>query len=188
MFEGVSSLLMPHGFFFGTMTDAGQLWTFAQKEIELREILRAREMAVMSSELALLASSSSPRGGSIYVQKKLFNLVFPEGEEFQRFGSRYRIDFPLDEDGSEESIQTNLVHSSSLIQIARQVQFACLDIMNYVEFWEDFRKHFHRIAERLGVLHTSEATEVDVVLRKPFDKDEMEAMSLFSAFMFVKCD
>lgn len=198
LFVGVSRILAPRGFFFGTMTDSGQLWTFAQKEIEHREILRAKEVAAINSDLALLSvgSAMAPPRGSIYLQKRLFNLLFPEGETFETFGSRYRIDFPFDEDGGEEQIETSLVHTASLVRAARQNNFACLDIENYVDFWEAQRKHFHRVCERLRVLHSvpsaapSPESEPAPTTsgRRPFDKDEIDAISLFSTFVFVKCD
>lgn len=159
----VAQVLVPGGFFFGTVTDSAAIWTLAQKEIEVRE--------------------SQKRRGYLYtddirLSRRLFELRLPEGENFRLIGSPCEIRYRHAERTSRRSSEF-LVHFATLVDAAREVGLRVVQADNLRELWDHHRKLCHDLLEH--------ALADEFASRPlPFSPEDYEALGLLSSFVFMR--
>ena len=160
----VADVLRPGGYFFGTTTASGAIWTLAQKEITHRESQKRR---------------GHPLSKDVRVKMKLFELRLPGGDNLQPIGTEYLIRYRSVAPSTQPEAEF-LVHFPTLVEQAKDVGLRMLSITNFRDFWEDHRKTSNDL---LRALLSAEFTHGDPPL---LASQDIDLISLFCTFIFIK--
>jgi len=104
------------------------------------------------------------------VKSSLFSIEF-DSEIFNFFGSKYNLSM---KDGSK--IQENLIHFPSFINLCKSHDLVLVEATNLNDFYEENKKNYESKLKQCGVL----------VGKNKIDPAQMELISLYTTFIFVK--
>ncbi|KAF2071649.1 hypothetical protein CYY_007042 [Polysphondylium violaceum] len=104
------------------------------------------------------------------VKSSLFSIEF-DSEIFNFFGCKYNLSM---KDGSK--IQENLIHFPSFINLCKSHDLVLVEATNLNDFYEENKKNYESKLKQCGVM----------VGKNKIDPAQMELISLYTTFIFVK--
>mmetsp|Transcript_11555 Transcript_11555/g.35321 ORF Transcript_11555/g.35321 Transcript_11555/m.35321 type:complete len:273 (+) Transcript_11555:36-854(+) len=160
----ISHSLCPGGYFFGTITDSVSIWTYAQKEVERREVQKRRGQ--VSSD-------------DIYIREPLFNLYFPDRDLFKPLGTTYVVQYKSKIKDFDQR-REYLVHFPTLLDAAKKHGLRMVEMSNFQDFWDEHRKLSHDLLKK-----AIRKEFVDEAFAGSMNADEFGVLALLSTLVFI---